>query len=1128
VIVRPQFHRLYPAALLAAIATLTGNAFAQCTNNEVPGKFYEYYIIAQTGSCNGNNFTSLGSNPSINDFGQVGFMAQASALTGNALWVGDGHMHPAATPINPSEIGSSEIYDSAVQLSTSLSNVQLVTKDSITTTSPATTSIRVWNTATPDSFRYAARGGPSQKFGAVFPYPSINKTGETAFCALDSSNPTIKYLVEVSPTGAVSKAAVNVSVGEPMLDDNGNVLLYQLTTEPAGGFQVMLYPKGLGSPTVIADYNNFSSIDTAPGISHDGMVVAFEGNLNADGAMAYSTTTGPGIFAATNQGGGVWAITRVTGLQVPVATANGNIGGLCTFGQACQPAGELGFDASGNAIYFNPSGYGVGTRVGAMNLGLGAAGIANDSFVISFVGTPTEASRPNPVLNNGTPLFFSAQQGLWTIRVDVENQLSPPNTLVYHPRSAIPVVQIDDKVSGNVVNAIGPYDDIANAAKDESGNIRTMRRGDHRIAFWASTAGGTQFIARANHLDTDQDGLLDHWETTGIDMDQDGVVDLNLANMGANYGKRDVFLEIDWLLDQPGYSFKPAPGVVSAAPGQTIAPLQAMFNNAPALTGEMYGLRIDGSAPASISKGITLHVDGGPNSDIKGGPLSINMGSGPLDGGQHIGASGGPGGAGLAELLYFGQPNSITIPGVNTRAFQDAKDNFFGSQDKDGRELAFHYVVFGDYYQARTDANKAYSWHVASAGVNYLDSASAVPATNHNDVIKITGGTGEGEYEAVDGTNPPNEIVITTPWAVQPDNTSTFSVFSSSSGLSELYINPTPDFNTQPGNDLIVTFGSAALGFFDGIVEGMLSTGCDQWRTLAHELGHTLGLRHGGIDNNPYKDGTFESLMSYDYQLKCVPPSPVQSYSSTTTVFDDWANLQGDFSDSMMHLGNTLGIGFGSFDEVDQQAEELGIGDYIAQNGPFDHTPPTVAVQTPAANANVGLTLPLSVTVNATDNIQVASVTVSFDVTGTGTQDIIAAKASGTNLYKATYPDVSGSPGTRTITAAAVDSSGNSSSAGISVNVEEPNPAPAIVSLVPPNATHGGAGFTLTVNGANFVSGCTVEWNGTARTTAFVNSGQVTAQIRKADIATAGTATVTVKNPAPGGGVSNSKTFTIN
>src|SRR5579871_3701659 len=88
-------------AALSALSVLAGAAFAQCNNTAIPGRFYEYYIIAQTGTCNGNNFTSLGSSPAINDFGQVAFTAQTTALSGTALWVGDGHNHPAAAPINP-------------------------------------------------------------------------------------------------------------------------------------------------------------------------------------------------------------------------------------------------------------------------------------------------------------------------------------------------------------------------------------------------------------------------------------------------------------------------------------------------------------------------------------------------------------------------------------------------------------------------------------------------------------------------------------------------------------------------------------------------------------------------------------------------------------------------------------------------------------------------------------------------------------------------------------------------------------------------------------------------------------------------------------------------------------------
>jgi hypothetical protein len=81
--------------------------------------------------------------------------------------------------------------------------------------------------------------------------------------------------------------------------------------------------------------------------------------------------------------------------------------------------------------------------------------------------------------------------------------------------------------------------------------------------------------------------------------------------------------------------------------------------------------------------------------------------------------------------------------------------------------------------------------------------------------------------------------------------------------------------------------------------------------------------------------------------------------------------------------------------------------------------------------------------------------------------------------------------------------------------------------LVPGQKTPGSAAFTLTVNGTGFVSGSTVYWNGTARTTTFVKSSQLTASINASDVATAGTATVKVVNPTPGGGTSNVAYFQI-
>jgi len=91
---------------------------------------------------------------------------------------------------------------------------------------------------------------------------------------------------------------------------------------------------------------------------------------------------------------------------------------------------------------------------------------------------------------------------------------------------------------------------------------------------------------------------------------------------------------------------------------------------------------------------------------------------------------------------------------------------------------------------------------------------------------------------------------------------------------------------------------------------------------------------------------------------------------------------------------------------------------------------------------------------------------------------------------------------------------------------KNPNPAPA--SLSPASITHGGWNFPLTVNGTGFVPGASVTWNGTALTTAYVSPTQLNVSVPYTDIATAGTASIVVSNPAPGGGKAAALTFTIN
>jgi hypothetical protein len=91
-----------------------------------------------------------------------------------------------------------------------------------------------------------------------------------------------------------------------------------------------------------------------------------------------------------------------------------------------------------------------------------------------------------------------------------------------------------------------------------------------------------------------------------------------------------------------------------------------------------------------------------------------------------------------------------------------------------------------------------------------------------------------------------------------------------------------------------------------------------------------------------------------------------------------------------------------------------------------------------------------------------------------------------------------------------------------------PNPAPTTTLISPTSRFAGDGAFTLTVNGTNFVSSSVVRWAGSDRVTTFVSSTELTAAIPATDLATTGSKAITVFNPAPGGGTSNSQTLTVN
>jgi hypothetical protein len=92
---------------------------------------------------------------------------------------------------------------------------------------------------------------------------------------------------------------------------------------------------------------------------------------------------------------------------------------------------------------------------------------------------------------------------------------------------------------------------------------------------------------------------------------------------------------------------------------------------------------------------------------------------------------------------------------------------------------------------------------------------------------------------------------------------------SGSSGLAELN-----------GNDLIVTLGG--WGLTTNTTQNLNKTINYQAGTLMHELGHNLGLRHGGFEDQNYKPN-YWSVMNYLYQVNGLDPDP-----KATTAYERW------------------------------------------------------------------------------------------------------------------------------------------------------------------------------------------------------------------------------------------------
>jgi hypothetical protein len=122
-----------------------------------------------------------------------------------------------------------------------------------------------------------------------------------------------------------------------------------------------------------------------------------------------------------------------------------------------------------------------------------------------------------------------------------------------------------------------------------------------------------------------------------------------------------------------------------------------------------------------------------------------------------------------------------------------------------------------------------------------------------------------------------------------------------------------------------------------------------------------------------------------------------------------------------------------------------------------------------------------------------------------------------------TAPDIPPSPN---MVAVSVTSAADST-ARASATVTITYPAPALTAVSPASFTAGSSDSTITLTGNGLIEQSVVQANGTALTTSFTSDTQLTAIVPSALLATAGTLSIAVVNPSPGGGASSAQTLSV-
>jgi uncharacterized repeat protein (TIGR01451 family) len=210
--------------------------------------------------------------------------------------------------------------------------------------------------------------------------------------------------------------------------------------------------------------------------------------------------------------------------------------------------------------------------------------------------------------------------------------------------------------------------------------------------------------------DADGDDLLDSWEQNGYRAQNSvlaaGGIDVDLPALGANPLRRDIFVEVDCLVDDINGN-----GILETA-DHTHCPKQGAIANV---------VQAFANAPATVSNpdgttGIQLHVDLGP---LYGAGTIVSIpGTGGVSGTYGDLGSIGGGGSGGDQIPEAGNEiiNAFDDPKSAGTEFGDLRGIYFDPH----RGLIFRYAIFGHQTNGRQAVNDCTSGSSTIPGVNFF------------------------------------------------------------------------------------------------------------------------------------------------------------------------------------------------------------------------------------------------------------------------------------------------------------------------------------------------------------------------------------------------------------------------